>query len=55
MSVLDTSHQVALTLGDTARIPGSHEPAQYGVVLADAQGTVVHLHDFADPSVRFEL
>jgi len=24
-------------------------------VLADARGTVVHLHDFADPSARFDL
>jgi len=54
-TVRATCHQVALTLGDTARVPGSHEPAQYGVVLADARGTVVHLHDFADPSARFDL
>lgn len=50
------SHQVALVLGrETERVPGSHEPPQYGVVLADALGTVVHVHDFADASPRFDL
>lgn len=55
-TVRATSHQVALVLGgSTDRIPGSHEPAQYGVVLAGRDTTVVHLHDFADGSARFEL
>jgi 3',5'-cyclic AMP phosphodiesterase CpdA len=54
-TVRATNHQVALVLTDTERVPGSHEPAQYGVVLADAERTVVHLHDFADPSLRFDL
>lgn len=54
-TVRATSHQVALRLADSDRVPGSHEPPQYGVVLSDAQGTVVHLHDFADPSDRFDL
>lgn len=50
-----TSHQVALVLADTARVGGSHEPPQYGVVLVDGDTTVVHLHDFADASSRFDL
>lgn len=55
-TVRGTAHQVTLTLdaaGD--RVPGSHEPPQYAVVLADADTTVVHLHDFADASPRFLL
>jgi hypothetical protein len=40
-------------IGD--RVPGSHEPPQYAVVLADADTTVVHLHDLADASPRFLL
>lgn len=50
-----TNHQVALHLGDSARVPGSLEPPQYAVVLADAERTIVHLHDFGDRSPRFDL
>lgn len=50
-----TSHQVALKLGDSQRVGGSHEPAQYAVVLADTTHIVVHLHDFDDNSPRFDL
>lgn len=50
-----TNHQVALTLDDSPRILGSHEPAQFGVVLADHENTIVHLHDFEDASPRFEM
>ncbi len=50
-----TNHQVALQLGDSERIPGSHEPPQYGVVLASDEAVVVHFHDFGDRSARFEL
>jgi hypothetical protein len=46
---------VALTLDDSPRILGSHEPAQFGVVLADHENTIVHLHDFEDASPRFEM
>lgn len=50
-----TNHQVALHLGESERVPGSQEPPQYAVVLADAEQTLVHLHDFADRSARFTL
>jgi 3',5'-cyclic AMP phosphodiesterase CpdA len=54
-TVRATNHQVALHLGDSAQVPGSFEPPQYGVVLADAEQTIVHLHDFGDRSARFPL
>ena len=50
-----TNHQVALHLGNSERVQGSHEPPQYAVVLADAETTLVHLHDYADRSPRFTL
>lgn len=50
-----TSHQVALLLGDTPKVPGSHEPPQYAVVLTGPESTIVHFHDFADASARFDL
>lgn len=54
-TVRGTNHQVALRLDDTARVAGCHEPPQFGVVLADDESTLVHLHDFADASARFDL
>jgi 3',5'-cyclic-AMP phosphodiesterase len=54
-TVRGTNHQVALALNDRDRILGSWEPPQYAVVLADAEQTLVHLHDFADRSERFVL
>lgn len=54
-SVRGTNHQVALRLDDTGRVAGCAEPPQYAVVLADGEGTRVHLHDFADRSERFPL
>lgn len=54
-TVRGTNHQVALFLDDSERIGGSFEPPQYAVVLADHEQTIVHLHDFADSSVRFPL
>jgi 3',5'-cyclic AMP phosphodiesterase CpdA len=50
-----TNHQVALRLDDTAKVPGSHEPPQYGVVLLGEDSITVHLHDFLDISARFWL
>ena len=50
-----SSHQVALDLGAGPVIPGSHEPPQYGVVLAGEEETIVHMHDFMDRSLRFDL
>ena len=50
-----TNHQVALRLEDTAKVPGSHEPPQYGVVLLGEDSITVHLHDFLDISARFWL
>lgn len=54
-TVRGTNHQVALRLDDTPRVAGSHEPPQFAVVLADAETTIVHLHDYADASARFDL
>lgn len=54
-TVRGTNHQVALVLDDSPHVPGSMEPAQYAVVLADEHKTVVHLHDFDDCSHRFAL
>lgn len=54
-TVRATNHQVALDLSAVAAVPGSFEPAQYAVVLASDDATIVHLHDFADRSARFEL
>ncbi len=54
-TVRGTNHQVALHLGDTPKVMGSHEPPQYAVVLADEESTIVHLHDFDDASARFAL
>jgi 3',5'-cyclic-AMP phosphodiesterase len=54
-TVRGTNHQVALDLTESERVPGSMEPAQYAVVLADAESTIVHFHDFADRSDRFPL
>jgi hypothetical protein len=50
-----TNHQVALRLDVTAKVPGSHEPPQYAVVLLDAESVTVHVHDFLDGSERFWL
>ena len=50
------NHQVALDLKASADdIAGSFEPPTYGVVLLDADTVVVHLHEFADKSAKFEL
>lgn len=50
-----TNHQVALRLDDTTKIPGSHEPPQYSVVLLGEESLTVHVHDFLDRSERFWL
>ena len=50
-----TSHQVALDFVIAGKVPGSHEPPAYAVVLADRDQTVVHFHDFLDTSPRFLL
>ena len=54
-TVRATNHQVALDLHRSDLIPGSFEPPAYAVVLADAQQTLVHNHDFLDDSRRFGL
>lgn len=50
-----TSHQVALDFVTEGRVPGSHEPPAYAVVLADRDTTVVHFHDFLDETATFLL
>jgi 3',5'-cyclic AMP phosphodiesterase CpdA len=50
-----TNHQVALRLDATDKVPGSHEPPQYCVVLLGEDSVTVHVHDFLDGSERFWL
>lgn len=50
-----TSHQVALDFVIERVVPGSHEPPAYAVVLAEADQTVVHFHDFLDKTNTFML
>lgn len=50
-----TSHQVALDFAMEGVVPGSHEPPAYAVVMADADLTVVHFHDFLDRTNTFVL
>lgn len=50
-----TSHQVWLDFEARGKIPGSHEPPAYGVVLTSRQAVLVHNHDFLDDSAKFEL
>jgi 3',5'-cyclic AMP phosphodiesterase CpdA len=50
-----TSHQVALDFTATDKVPGSHEPPAYAVVLIGQDTVVVHFHDFLDRSDRFFL
>ena len=54
-TVRGTNHQVALNLTPSERVRGSHEPPQYAVVMADAEQTIVHLHDYLDAGPRFDL
>lgn len=50
------NHQLALDLdAPKTRIPGSFEPPAYGVVLADLDQIVIHMHEFLDRSPRFDL
>jgi 3',5'-cyclic AMP phosphodiesterase CpdA len=49
------SHQVAMHSGPQRGIPGSHEPPAYAIVLVDTGSLVIHVHDFLDPSPRFDL
>ncbi|WP_119301381.1 phosphodiesterase [Dongia deserti] len=55
------NHQVALQFtleggeGGRRRVPGSHEPPAYSIVLADRESIVIHVHDFLDASPRFYL
>jgi 3',5'-cyclic-AMP phosphodiesterase len=50
-----TSHQVALDFVIEGRIPGSHEPPGYGVVLLEADQMIVHMHDYLDRTNTFLL
>ena len=50
------NHQLALQLeAPENSLLGSFEPAAYGVVLADEDQVVIHMHEFMDRSPRFEL
>lgn len=50
------NHQLALDLNaPETSVPGSFEQPAYGVVLADQDQIVVHMHEFLDRSPRFDL
>ncbi|MCR9135667.1 MAG: phosphodiesterase [Alphaproteobacteria bacterium] len=50
------NHQVALDLdAPETSVPASFEPPAYGVVLADRDQIVIHMHEFLDRSPRFDL
>jgi Icc protein len=50
------NHQLALDLEAPATsVPGNFEPPAYGVVMADTDQIVVHMHEFMDRSPQFEL
>lgn len=51
-----TNHQVALDLDtENSLILGNAESPAYGVALVDDDTVLVHMHDFADRSPRFDL
>jgi 3',5'-cyclic-AMP phosphodiesterase len=50
-----TNHQVALDFAASGGVPGSHEPPEYGVVLADPACTIVHMHNYLDRTATFTL
>jgi 3',5'-cyclic-AMP phosphodiesterase len=54
-NVLGTNHQVELNFVKAGRVPGSHEPPAYGVVFAEHDFTLVHLHNFLDQTANFDL
>lgn len=49
------NHQVALHTGAQPGIPGSHEPPAYAIVRIEDGAVIIHVHDFLDPTPRFDL
>jgi 3',5'-cyclic AMP phosphodiesterase CpdA len=49
-----TNHQVMLNF-HREDVPGSHEPPAYGVVLIERDSVVMHVHNYLDASLRFEM
>ena len=37
------------------RVPKSHEPPAYAVVIVDSERVLVHTHDYLDASLKFSL
>jgi 3',5'-cyclic AMP phosphodiesterase CpdA len=48
-----TNHQVALDFNAEAKIPRSHEPPAYAVILFGADDLVIHFHDYLDQTAYF--
>ena len=48
-------HQLALSLSEANEFPGCLEPPAYAVVLLNGGDTIVHVHDYADDSPRFDM
>lgn len=47
-----TNHQFALDFSE-GRLATSHEPPAYAVIFIDAEGVVVHFHDFLDRTAAY--
>jgi 3',5'-cyclic-AMP phosphodiesterase len=47
------NHQVWLDFSVADGIPCSLEPPAYAVILIESDSTIVHLHDFLDPSPKY--
>lgn len=41
-----TNHQVPYDLDALEKVPKSHEPPAYGIILIEADQTIVHFHDY---------
>jgi len=50
-----TNHQVAFDLVTEGMLLGCHEPPQYAVVIIKSDETIIHFHDYQDPSKTFQL
>jgi 3',5'-cyclic-AMP phosphodiesterase len=49
------AYQCMLDFAAIDQPPGSHEPPAYGIILSNANSTVVHARDFLDAGLRFDF
>jgi 3',5'-cyclic AMP phosphodiesterase CpdA len=45
-----TNHQVPYDLDALEKVPKSHEPPSYGIILLESEQTIVHFHDYLSSS-----